>query len=217
MAGIADNRAVFHRFEMLSANDVNVAGHGHENIADFGGFGNRHDLIAVHRRFDGANRLDFNHDDFCAHAIRPHGDAAPAPAIAAHHKSFARHKRIRRPHNPVHRALACAVAVIEEMLGLRVIHRNDRIAQHLAVCHAAQPNYAGRRLFRAADDMLQQVFALGVNRGDDIRAVVHRHHRLMFQRGVNMLVIRLVVLAFDGKRRNVVMFHQRSGHVVLRA
>ena len=63
VAGVADHRAILHGGEVLAADDVDVAGDGDEQVADLGGLGDRHDLEAVHRGLDGADRVDLGDDD----------------------------------------------------------------------------------------------------------------------------------------------------------
>ena len=63
VAGVADDRAVLHDREVLVRDDVLVAGHGDEDVADLGGLGHRHDPEAVHRGFEGADRVDLGDDD----------------------------------------------------------------------------------------------------------------------------------------------------------
>ena len=70
--------------------------------------------------------------------------------------------------------------------------------------------------FGAADDFVQQLAPVFMDRADEIGAVVHRDMRLVIQRRVNVLVIGFVVLALDGVDRYLVVGDERSGHVVLR-
>jgi len=57
VARIADDRAVAHGLEMLLADDVLVARQGDEDVSNLAGVAHGHDAKAVHRRFQGADRL----------------------------------------------------------------------------------------------------------------------------------------------------------------
>ena len=119
VAGVADHGAVLHGGEVLGADDVDVAGDGDEQVAERGGLGDRLDLEAVHGGLEGADRVDLGDDDVRAHAAGPQRDALAAPAVAADDDLPARQQRVGRPDHAVDRALARAVAVVEEVLGLR--------------------------------------------------------------------------------------------------
>ncbi len=58
--------------------------------------------------------------------------------------------------------------------------------------------------------------ALGVQDGDQVGAVVHGDLRLVVERGHDVRVVRIVVLALDGEDGNVVVADEAGGHVVLR-
>ena len=104
---------------MLAADDVDVAGDGDEQVAERGGLGDRLDLEAVHRGLEGADRVDLGDDDVRAHAAGPQRDALAAPAVAADDDLPAGQQHVGGADDAVDRALAGAVAVVEEVLGLR--------------------------------------------------------------------------------------------------
>ena len=111
--------------------------------------------------------------------------------------------------------MAGAVAVVEEVLGHGVVDRDDREVQGAVGSHGAQADHAGGGFFGAADHVRQQVAALLVQRADQVGAIVHGHVRFVVQGGVHVLVIGDVVLALDGKDRDLVVGDQRGGHIVL--
>src|SRR5579871_885153 len=82
VAGVGKNRAVLQMRDLLFVDDVEVAGSGHENVADLRRLDERHHAIAIHRGLDGAHRVPLGDDDICAQAVRPRGDAPATPAIA---------------------------------------------------------------------------------------------------------------------------------------
>ena len=59
-------------------------------------------------------------------ALGPHGDARAAPAVAADDEVLARQQDVGGADDAVDRALAGAVAVVEEVLGVGVVDGDDR-------------------------------------------------------------------------------------------
>ena len=146
--------AVFHFLEVIVGDDDLVAGDGDEHVADFGGFAHGHHAEAVHHGFDGLRRIDFGDDDVGAVALGAHGHAAPAPAVARNHNVQAREQQVRGANDAVQRGLAGAVAIVEEVLGERVVDGDDRKLQRAVLGHRAQADHAGGGFFGAADDVL---------------------------------------------------------------
>ena len=217
MAAVGEQRAIFHNRYVLRRHRLHAAGERNEYIAHARGFVHAHNLVSVHSGFQGAGVIDFGNDDVRAHAARAQRYAASAPAIARHHDFFARPKYVGGAGDAVQRALPGAVAVVEEVLGVGVVDRDDRIAQSAGVGEASQANDAGGGLFGAADDGLESVGALGVQRGDEVCAVVHRDVGTEVEGGVDVRVVGGVVFAFDGESGDAVFADQRRRHVVLRA
>ena len=155
MAGVAHDGAVLHHPEVLVAEHRLVAGHRDEEIADARRLLHGQDAVAVQRGLDGLGRVDLGDDDVPPEAARPHRDAAAAPAVSGHHDVGARDEEVRRADDAVHRGLTGPVAVVEEVLRLRLVHRDDRELEHPRCFHRAKPHYAGGRLFRAAEHPFQ--------------------------------------------------------------
>ena len=156
VARVADHRAVLHRGEVLGADDVDVAGDGDEQVADLGGLVHRHDLEAVHRGLEGADRLDLGDDHVGAQALGPHGDALAAPAVAGDDDPLAGDQHVGGADHAVDRALAGPVAVVEEVLGHRVVDGDDRQLQDAVLLHRPEPDDAGGRLLHARDDVADE-------------------------------------------------------------
>jgi hypothetical protein len=114
VTGVGNDRAVFHHFEMMLVDHVEVACHGAEDVADLGGFGHRHDLEAVHDRFERLHRVDLGDDDLSAHAARAGGETTSAPAVASHDEVLASQQHVGGADDAVHGGLARAVAVVEQ-------------------------------------------------------------------------------------------------------
>src|SRR5439155_16175169 len=77
-------------------------------------------------------------------------------------------------------------------------------------------NHAGRGFFRAANHALERVLTLGVQDADQVGAIVHGDVRLVVERGQDVAVIGVIVLALDGEHGNAVVADQAGGNVVLR-
>ncbi len=214
MAGVGQDGAVLHDGEISGVDDVLIAGDGDEDIADFGGVAHRHDGEAVHDRFQRPNRFYLCDDDIGAHAAGAQGDAVAAPAVAGDDDFLAGPQDIGGPGDAVKGALAGAVAVIEEVLGLGVVDGDDRVFQRPGGGHGPETDDACRRLLGAADDFTQQLGALGMQNSHQVGAVVHGQLRLDVEGGHDMFVIGLIILALDGVGGNAV-YGQRRGDVVL--
>ena len=140
---------------------------------------------------------------------------AAAPAVAGYHELRSRQQKIRGADNAVDRRLSRAVAVVEQMLGVRVVDRNDGKLQHAFLRHGTQADHSGRGLFRSANHVFESVGALGVQDRHQVGAIVHRDVWLVIDRGQNVVVVGVVVLALDGVDGNVVVAYQAGRHVIL--
>ena len=200
---------------MFAANDLQIAGDRDEEIADLCGLLHRHDAEPVHDRFDRLDRIDFGDDDIGAHPFGAHCDAAPTPAVACDHEGGAADQPVRCADNAVDGALARAIAVVEEVLGVGVVDGDYRELQHFLLGHAAEADDAGGGFFRAADHMLKQILPLGMDEGDDIGSVVHGDVRLVGDGRLDVLIVRLIIFAFDGEGRNAVMLDEGRRDFIL--
>ena len=132
-----------------------------------------------------------------AHPARAHRDAAARPAVARDHEALAGDQDVRRADDPVDRRLAGAVAVVEEVLGARVVHGDHRERERAVGLHRLQPDDAGGRLLHAGDDVAELLAAGAVENADHVGAVVHRQLRLVVDGRLDVAVVRVVVLALD--------------------
>src|SRR5581483_5642893 len=82
--------------------------------------------------------------------------------------------------------------------------------------HGPQPDDAGRGLLCAADDVDDLLRPLPVQQAHEVGAVVHRDVGTVVQHGVDVAVVRLVVLAPDREHVDIGLLAQRRRHVVLR-
>ena len=176
----------------------------------------RQHLEAVHRRLERAEGVDLGHDHVGTHAAGPRRDAAPDPAVAGDDEALAREQHVRRADDPVDRGLARAIAVVEQVLRLRVVDGDDREAERPVLLQSLQPDDPGRRLLGAGDDVAELLAAGGVQDADHVGAVVHRELGLVVDRGLDVGVVGVVVLALDREDGDVVLVDERGRHVVLR-
>ena len=159
-----------------------VAGHGAEHVAEFRGFGHRHHAEAVHHGFERLGGIDFGDDHFGAVAAGAAGQSAAAPAVAGNHELRARQQEIRGADDAVDRRLTGPVTVVEQVLGVGVVDRDDGKLQHAFFRHGTQANDAGGGLFGSADHVVERVGALGVQNRDQVGAIVHGDVRLVVDR-----------------------------------
>ena len=216
MAGVRDDRAVLQLRERLFADDVHVPRRGDEEVAARRGIGDRRDLEAVHGGLERAEGIHLAHDRDRAHAAQPRRDAATDPTVARDDRGLPREEQICRAQHAVDRGLTGAVAVVEEVLRERVVHRDDRVREDALSRHRAQPRDAGRRLFGPALHVREQLASLRVQFSDEVRAVVHRELRLCREHGIDMRVIGVTVLAFAREHADVVVRDEGRRDVILR-
>ncbi len=215
MPGIAHYGPVFHHGKMLPADHVDIAGDRAEKIADSSGIGNRHNGESIHDGLQGRHGIDLGNHHMPTHAPGTHGKALAAPSITAHHKNAAGNQSIGGANDPIDGALPGSVAIIEKMLGARIVDRDHRIPEHAFGRHAFQADDAGGCLLGSAADHIQQFRTIGMKGGNQVRPVVHGILRFKVQGRMDMAIIGLVVFSLDGKNRYAVIFNQRCGHIVL--
>ncbi len=145
-----------------------------------------------------------------------HRDAAADPAVAGDDEALAGEQHVRGADDPVERRLPGAVAVVEEVLGARVVDRDHGERERAVGLHRLQPDHAGRRLLHPGDDVAELLAAGRVENADHVGAVVHRQLRLVVDRGLDVLVVGVVVLALDREDGDAVLLDERRRGVVLR-
>ena len=216
VAGVGEDGAVLEALDRAARDDVLVAGGRAEDVADLGRALDRHHLVAVHERLERPHGIDLGDDHVRAHAPRAHRHAAPRPAVAADDEAPPGEKEVGGADDPVDRGLAGAVTVVEEVLGVGLVDRDDREGELALGLERLEPDDAGRRLLGPAEDLAQLVATVLVQDADHVGPVVHRQLRPVVDRGRDVRVVRLVVLAADGEDGNAVLGDERCGHVVLR-
>ncbi len=239
VTGVRDDGAVLHGTEVLLADDAGVAGHRDKHITHLGGLSHRHHFEAVHHGLQRLERLYLGDDHPGPGAAGPGGDPASAPTVAGHHHAASGQQDVGGAQDAVQRRLARTIAVVEQVLGEAVVHRDHRKLQHLVVGHGPQADDARRRLLGRADHRLDQAasllgrqrgrpapYRLGqviealerdhVERADEVRAIIHRERRSVSQGGADVFVVDVVLFALDGEDLDAVVPDQMCGDVVLR-
>ncbi len=217
VAGVRDDRAIFHVLEMLACAitfllPVTVQKTSPSLAASSMGI-TRKPSITASSAFVGSTSVTMTS------APMPRardGQAAPAPAVAGDHEVRAREQEVGGADDAVDGRLPGAVAVVEQMLGVSVVHGDDGILQHAFLRHGAQPDHAGGGLFGAADHAGNASWRLVCRHRHQVGAVVHGDLRLVIERRHDVRVIGVVVLALDGEDRNAVIAHQAGGNIILR-
>ena len=116
---------------------------------------------------------------------------------------------------PSTRALARAVAVVEQVLGLGLVDRHDREAERAVGGHRLEADDAGGGLLGAGEDLRDLRRPLAVEQRHEVAAVVHRDLRPRVGDGVEVRVVGVAVLAAPRVRRDPVLGDERRGDVVL--
>ena len=150
-----------------------------------------------------------------AQAAGTHRHAATAPAVAGDDHLETGDQQVRGADDAVQRALPGAVAVVEEVLGHRVVHGHDGIGQDPLAGHAREADDAGGRFLRAADDAGKKIPLLRVQHRDQVGPVVHGQVRPAFERRQDVAVVSVVVLALDREHGDAVVLDQGGRDSVL--
>src|SRR5271170_798496 len=215
VSGITDYGAILHFLKVFVGDDGLVPRDGDENFADLGGIGHGHHAEPVHDGFQGARGIDLGDDDVCAVTFGAHGNASSAPAVAGDDDAHSSEQHVGGANDAVQCGLPGAVAIIEEMLGERVVHGDDGILQRAVLGHGAEPDDASSGFFGAADDVFDELGMLSEQLSDEVRAVVHGDLRLVVNCGGDVRVVGGVVFTLDGVSGDAVILDERGSDFVL--
>src|SRR5262249_16060648 len=117
---VADDRAMLHRLHVVERDDVDVAGGGDEDVGPGSGLPAGEDLVALHGRLQGADRVDLGHHHAATGLAQRGGRAFADVAEARDHGDLAGHHHVGAATDSVDQRLAAAVQVVELRLGDRV-------------------------------------------------------------------------------------------------
>ena len=155
MADIADNGLVFHLHHVVMGDDVVVAGGGDEDVGLVGGIVHGDDAVALHRRLQGADRVNFGHPDLCGQRAQCLAGAFAHVAVSAYQRDFAGHHDIGGALDAIHQGLATAIEIVELGLGDRVIDVDGGEFEFATLVHLVEAVDAGGGFFRDALDLAQ--------------------------------------------------------------
>ncbi len=174
-----------------------------------------HDGEPVHERLERPDRIDLHDRDVGPVAVHPRRDALADPAVAGDDDLAAGDEDVGRAQDPVERALAGPVPVVEEVLGLGLVDGHDREAEGAVGGHGLEPDDPGGRLLRAGEDLGDLGGPLAVEQRHEVATVVHRHLRMGVGDAVEVGVVGVAILAAPGEGGDAVLGDERGGHVVL--
>ena len=157
VADVADDRAVLHRAHVLDGDDVLVAGGGDEDVGARRGIFHGHDLVALHRRLQRADRIDLGDHHAAAGLAQRGGRALADVAEARDHRDLARHHHVGAAADAVDQRFAAAVEVVELRLGDAVVDVDGGPQQRAGLLHVVEAMHAGGGLFRDALDVLGEL------------------------------------------------------------
>ena len=162
MADVADDGAVLHRAHVLDGDDVLVAGRGDEDVGARRGVFHGDDFIALHRRLQRADRIDFRHHDAAAGLAQRGRRALADVAEARDHRHLARHHHVGAAADAVDQRFAAAIEIVEFRLGDAVVDVDRREQQLAGLLHVVEPVHAGGGLFRDALDVFRELGELAL-------------------------------------------------------
>ena len=178
----------------------------------------RRHLIALHRRLQGADRIDLGDHDAGALAPEARRRTLADIAEAADDRELAGEHHVGRALDAVDQALAAAIKVIEFRFGDAVVDIDRRRLQRPFPHHLVEPVDAGGRLLRDAADMAQQIGMLVVQDLGRVAAVVEHHIRRPALRPAQGLLdapfVFLLGLPLPGEHRNTASGNRRGGMVL---
>ena len=127
MAGIAYDGAVLHVFKHGTIDNIQVARNGYPHITKCSSFYGGHDTETIHDGFKSLQGINFTHNNLCTHAATTHCNAATAPTVAGNNESASSQQAVGSANDSVKRGLTSAVTVVEEVLRLSFIYRDDGV------------------------------------------------------------------------------------------
>src|SRR5262249_29599622 len=114
---VGHDRPMLHLPHVLDRNHVDVAGGGHEDVGARRRIVHGGDLVAVHGRLQGADRVDLGDEHAAAGLAQRGGRALADVAVAGDHGDLAGHHNVGAAADAVDQAFAATVQIVE--LGFR--------------------------------------------------------------------------------------------------
>ena len=217
MPRVRHDRAIFHQLEMFLADHRDISSQRDEYIAYFSSLHRSHHEEPVHHGLESFYRIDLDDDHVGSHAPCSHRGTASTPAVSEHDDPGTGKESIRSTDHSVDRTLTGTVPVIKEMFRHSIVDGDHRVLQHTSCLHRSEPDHAGRGLFRTTDDVLQQIPSVLMHQRYEIGSVVHRDLGFQIKRGIDVLVICVVILTPDSEGGDLVILYERRNDLVLGA
>ena len=214
MPGVAADRAVLHRKEMLLRDDIVAACDSYEYVAFRCCLGHAHDLETIHHGLHRLDRINLCDNYFRTETLGSHSHPLAAPAIACDNDIFPGHYQIGCPVDAVPDGLACAVAIVEEVLAGGVVHKHHRESQPPFTVHRLQTEDSGRGFLAAADDIRNQFRIVPVDHRHEVSAVIYDDVRAAFYDTPDAVLIFLGSRPVDSEDVQSFM-HKSRGDIVL--
>ena len=143
MTDVADDGAILHLAHVVDRDHLDVAGGGDEDVALGAASSIVVDLVAFHRRLQGADRIDLGDHDPGRLAAQARGRTLADIAVAADDRDLAGHHHVGGALDAVDQALAAAVQVVELRLGDAVVDVDGGQLQLAALMHLIEAVDAG--------------------------------------------------------------------------
>ena len=150
---VGDDREVLHPEQVIDRDDVLVAGAGDENVHVAENALDGGDLVAVHGRLQGADRVDLAHDHAGALTAKGLRSTLADVTVAGDEGDLAADEHIGGPVESVGQRVADSVLVVELALGDRVVDVDRREQQVAGLREFVQAVHAGRGLLGDALDL----------------------------------------------------------------
>jgi hypothetical protein len=215
VARVGQDGAVAHGADVLGGDHVAVAGGGDEHLAQGSGLRHGQHAEAAQRRVQGPDRVDLGDDDLGAQPAGALGHAQAAGPEPGHDHGLARQQRVRGPQDAVDRGLPGPAGTLDQAPGRGVVRRDDREGQRALGGHPAQPDHAGGGRLATALDVAEQSRGPGVQRVDQVAAVVDDQVGSGAQGLLEVAVVAAAVHPGPGEDRDAMVHGQRRRDVVL--
>ena len=157
---------------------VGIAGRGDEDVGARRRLLHRHDLIALHRRLQRADRVDLGDEDAGAAVAQAGGRALADVAEAGDAGDLAGEHHVGGAADRVDQALLAAVEIVELRLGDAVVDVDRREGKLALLGEVVEPVDAGRGLLGDALDGLDGLGEVARPLGEE--ALQRRRENLLF-------------------------------------
>ena len=135
VTNVTDDGVVLHALHVRSHDDVLVTGGGDEDVTLADDVFERGDLVALHRRLQRANRIDFGDDDTTARRLQRSGGTLTDVTVTGNPASLTGNHDVSGSHDTVRQRVSATIQVIEFALGDGVVDVDRREQQFARLLH----------------------------------------------------------------------------------